>query len=275
MEKYTSNSMEKKNYILEKETNLFTGKYLRLSTKKYCLENDSTRCIEWECVYRNNIENFKKIYGAEIIALIRDRFDHEDKNNKQDNIIDNTSIILIENYRFPVDKKILEFPAGLIENSDYGILKELHNEIESTTDSELKARLSSEFDSQMKEITISSGLRELKEETGYTGTFKSFFTLPNTNANKIFQNVFYDPWKGLENSALCIFEIDKSSEENLSPVQNLDECEVIKVHEVKLSQLLNFITEKIEKDNYGCSSHVYSFAMGLQFSNLLNGIFKN
>jgi 8-oxo-dGTP pyrophosphatase MutT (NUDIX family) len=274
MEKYTSNSTEEKNYILEKETNLFTGKYFRLSSKKYCLEKDSTRCIEWECVYRNNIENFKKIYGAEIIALIRNSVEHEDEKNKQENQIDNISIILIENYRFPVDKKILEFPAGLIENSDYGILEELHNKIESTSDAELKTRLIAEFDSEMREITINSGTRELKEETGYSGTFKAFFTLPNSNPTKIFQNVFYDPWKGLENSALCIFEIDKSSEENLNPVQNLDECEVIKVHEVKLSQLINFITEKIEKENYGCSSHVYSFAMGLQFSNLLNGIFK-
>ena len=114
----------------------------------------------------------------------------------------------------------------------------------------------------------------LKEETGYSGVFKRFFTMPNRNPIKIFENMFYDPWKGLENCALSIFEIDKSSEENIKPEQNLDECEIIKVHEVKLSELLNFISDKIEKENYGVSAHVYSFAMGLQFSNILKSIYK-
>jgi hypothetical protein len=256
-----------KNYIFEKETNLFTGKYFRLSTKKYCLEKDSTRCIEWECVYRTNLENHKKIYGAEIIGLIKN-------NQEPGNKLEDFSILLIENYRFPVDKKILEFPSGIIENSEYGNLEELNNRIESTTDEEDRNRLFAEYESKIKEITINSASRELKEETGYTGTFISFFALPKSNPMKFFQNIFYDPWKGLENSALSIFEINKSAKENLKPLQILDECEVIKVHEVKLSELLNFITDKIENENYGCSTHVYSFAMGLQFSNILREIFN-
>ena len=127
----------------------------------------------------------------------------------------------------------------------------------------------------MREMIITSASRELKEETGYSGTFKSFFTLPKKNPIKIFENLFYDQWKGLENGALSIFEIDKSSKENFTPKQSLDECEIIKVHEVKLSDLLDFITEKIENENYGCSMHVYTFAMGLQFSNILKAIYKN
>jgi ADP-ribose pyrophosphatase YjhB (NUDIX family) len=126
----------------------------------------------------------------------------------------------------------------------------------------------------MTEITINSASRELKEETGYSGQFKSFFALPKRNPIKIFENIFYDAWKGLENAAISVFEIDKRDEDNLKPKQNLDECEVIKVHEVKLSELLEFITEKIENENYGCSSHVYSFAMGIQFRKFLEGLYK-
>ena len=258
--------VENKNYVLDKITNLYAGKYFRIATKKYYLENDSNKNIEWECVYRTDLADFKKIYGAEIIGLI--------KNSEEDCKIENFSILLIENYRYPVDKKILEFPSGMIENLEYRELEELHNKIHSNSDEEEKNRLNNNFHQIMNEITINSASRELKEETGYSGTFKSFFSLPNRNSLKLFENIFYDPWKGMENAAFCMFEIDKSAEDNLFPKQNLDECEVIKVHEVKLSELLNFITDKIENENYGCSSHVYSFAMGMQFSNLLTSIYK-
>ena len=268
MENSSDFTSEHKNYIFEKETTLYTGEYFRISKKKYFLEQDRNRAIEWECVYRNNLADFKKIYGSEIIPLI--------KNSESGSFnVENFSILLIENYRFPVDKKILEFPAGIIDNHEYGNLENLHRQIDLAQDEEEKKSLIERSDGIMREIIINSASRELKEETGYTGTFKSFFTLPNKNPLKIFENLFYDQWKGLENGALSIFEIDKSSPENLIPKQNLDECEIIKVHEVKLCDLLDFITEKIENGNYGCSMHVYSFAMGLQFSNILQSIYKN
>jgi 8-oxo-dGTP pyrophosphatase MutT (NUDIX family) len=256
-----------KNYIFEKETNLYTGEYFRISKKKYHLEHDRNKFIEWECVYRNNLADFKKIYGSEIIPII--------KNSNSDFNIENFSILLIENYRYPVDKKILEFPAGIIDNHEYGILENLHSQIHLAKDGEEKKNLIERFDEVMREMIITSASRELKEETGYSGTFKSFFTLPKKNPIKIFENLFYDQWKGLENGALSIFEIDKSSKENYTPKQSLDECEIIKVHEVKLSELLDFITEKIESENYGCSMHLYTFAMGLEFSNVLKSIYKN
>jgi len=261
------NSSHDKTYIFEKETNLYTGEYFRISKKKYHLEHDKNKAIEWECVYRNNLADFKKIYGSEIIPLI--------KNSDSELFIENFSILLIENYRYPVDKKILEFPAGIIDNHEYGNLESLHSQIHLEKDEQEKKFLVEKFEEIMREMIINSASRELKEETGYSGTFKNFFTLPKKNPIKIFENLFYDQWKGLENGALSIFEIDKSSKENFAPQQSLDECEVIKVHEVKLSELLDFITDKIENENYGCSMHVYSFAMGLQFSNILKEIYKN
>jgi hypothetical protein len=101
-----------KNYIFDKETILYTGKYFKMTSKKYYLENDSNRNIEWECVYRTNLADFKKIYGAELIALI--------KNSETECRIEDFSILLIENYRFPVDKKIIEFPCGMIDDREYG-----------------------------------------------------------------------------------------------------------------------------------------------------------
>jgi 8-oxo-dGTP pyrophosphatase MutT (NUDIX family) len=254
-----------KKYILDEEVNLCTGKYFRMSQKKYHLENNTDKKIIWECVYRTNIEDYKRIYGAEIVALVRD----DVKLNNGINKFEDISILLIENYRYPVEKKVLEFPSGLIDLEEHLSLKNSYDKINECNDEILKKNLISNYEKELEKIAISSAKRELKEETGYHGEFKSFFTPPNVNAIKVLENVFYDPWKGLENAAFCIFEIDKSSDLNKNPKQELDDAEVIKVHEVKLSEMLNFITEKIEKENYGCSTHVYSFAMGLQFSNLI------
>jgi hypothetical protein len=93
--------------------------------------------------------------------------------------------------------------------------------------------------------------------------------LPGSNPVKIFKNTFYDAWKSLENAAFSIYEIDLDATENKNPVQSLDEAEIIKTHVVKLSELLNFISDKIEKEDYGCSTHLYTFAMGLMFSDVL------
>lgn len=267
MNNHDESTNANKNYIFDQETNLYTGKYFKLTSKKYYLENDTTKNIEWECVYRTNLADFKKVYGTEVIALI--------KNSKTNYRLEDFSILLIENYRFPVDKKILEFPSGLIESIEHHELEELHNEIHATSNEEEKYLKIKRFHELMSDIIINSAGRELKEETGYSGIFKSFFSLPNKNSIKLFENIFYDPWKGLENGAITIFEIDKLADDNLTPKQNLDECEVIKVHEVKLSELLQFISDKVEIENYGCSTHVYSFAMGMHFSNFLERVYKD
>jgi 8-oxo-dGTP pyrophosphatase MutT (NUDIX family) len=228
--------MEKsKNFILKEVKQNYKGKFLIHTSKEFYLSDDPNTKINWECCYRN-LKNPMRLTGVDVIPLVKS------KENE-------TKIIIIENFRYPVEKKVLEFPAGIIED----------NEIpEGTVD-----------DQTFEEVIIKAGKRELYEETGYTGEFVSFYTLPGMNNLKTFENVFFDPWKSCENSALLIFNIDKNLEENLHPKQNLEIEENIKVHEVELKNLINFISEKISKENYACTMNLYSFAMALRLNEIL------
>jgi 8-oxo-dGTP pyrophosphatase MutT (NUDIX family) len=249
-----------KKYLLEEEIVNFSGKYLSLSTKKYSLENDKSKIIKWECVNRASKNIEKKVDGVEIVVVI--------KNSSEKSSYENLSVILIENYRYPVEKNVLEFPSGIIEDDEREDIFKLCNDINNAKDLDEKLSLQLKHENLLKQIAIKSCQRELKEETGYYGEFKSFLSLPNYNF-KIFENIFYDPWKSPENGYLALFEVDKCLEINKNPKQELDDCEIIKTHEVKLNNLLKFISEKIQNENYGCSNHLYTFAMGLQFNEFL------
>jgi len=61
-------------------------------------------------------------------------------------------------------------------------------------------------------------------------------------------------------------DIDLESEANKNPKQNLEKDELIKPYFVDLDNLLEFITEKVEKEDYGCTSTLYDFAIGMNFS---------
>ena len=156
-------------------------------------------------------------------------------------------IIIINNFRYPIDKYCLELPGGIIDKDDgEDILISIKNAAE----------------------------RELLEETGYTGKFKCF--LGNTKVSeerqlKICSNTFYDPWKSKDNAVQCICEIE--DDQNLN--QNLDECEIIKVYKVKLDNLMDFINDKIEKENCSITIELYSFACGLYFSQNINNELLN
>jgi 8-oxo-dGTP pyrophosphatase MutT (NUDIX family) len=250
----------------------YKGKYLTHATKLYKSESDPNKQVIWECCNRTNMDHYKKISGVEVIAII--------KGSKADDIpqslnsfeypsIENLSILIIENFRYPVEKNILEFPAGLIDDHEFEELKIIHNKISRIDDPKEIFLLHNEYDKKLEEICINSAGRELKEETGYIGQFKGFFSPPNFRPLKIFENVFYDPWKSSENAALCVYSIDKKLKENQNPQQELEDAEIIITHEVKLKNLINFISEKIENENYGCSQNLYTFAMGLQFSEFL------
>jgi hypothetical protein len=253
----------------------FTGKYFRFATKYYNInKNGKNTSTAWECLYRTSLVDFKTIYGTEVFALIK----NEDFNPKAENFICNFSIILIENFRYPVDKKVLETPSGLIDEWETNHLEEIYKriqdlQIENKTEDCIKAK--AEYEEAVIKICKESCARELKEETGYAGKFKSFFNLPNFSSVKLFENIIYDPWKGNENSAFAIFEVDTTIDENKNPTQKLDEDEIIQVHIVKLSELLEFISNKITQEGYACSSHLYTFAMGLKFSEYLKTIFNN
>ena len=150
-------------------------------------------------------------------------------------------IVIISNYRYAVKKFCLEFPSGLIEQKDENNNKDIDTIIKNTAK------------------------RELKEETGYDGDFLSYMTLPNINDSiKVMSNVYYDPWKSNDCSAFCIFDLKEKEQ------QSLDNCEIIKVFEVDIDNLLDFITEKIKTNQFACSADLYSFAFGLKFKSVLD-----
>lgn len=220
--------------LLGEETQ-YKGDYLSLKHKFYTINKAGKESkVTWETI-DYSVQTNKLKFGVGIIPIIK----NEDK------------IIVIENFRFAVGKKCLEFPSGLINQNETELTNDMPSEDQKT---------------EIKQILINAAQRELKEETGYDGVFKKFMTIDSViNPINILSNVYYDPWKSTDAGILCLFEIDKSLPNNQKPKQELDECEIIKTHEIKLNQLLNFICEKINKEDIGCSADLYYFAMGIHF----------
>ncbi|CAD8115857.1 unnamed protein product [Paramecium sonneborni] len=138
------------------------------------------------------------------------------------------SIIIVANFRPPIRKYCLEFPGGLID----------------------------------KEGTqLENGIRELKEETGYTAT------LSQCHHNQIITKV--DPWKSNEYCYNFIVDIDGDSELNQHQQQNLDFDENIKVYELSMGKnLVDELLQLQKEKDYEISGQVWYFALGQQFTNI-------
>ena len=76
-------------------------------------------------------------------------------------------------------------------------------------------------------------------------------------------NIFFDPWKSSDNALQCFIKINADNINKKE--QKLDKDELIKVYEIEIDKLMEFILEKINKDGFGCSSQLYNFALGLNF----------
>jgi hypothetical protein len=88
---------------------------------------------------------------------------------------------------------------------------------------------------------------------------------------KLSSNIFYEPWKSRDNCVRLLVEKNEEDEKNKkeSVKQNLDECEIIQTFSIEKNNLLNFIKDKVLKDNYTCSTELYNFALGIELNNLL------
>ncbi len=93
--------------------------------------------------------------------------------------------VLVRQFRPPLDCEIYEFPAGLIDDG---------------------------------ESAEQTALRELKEETGYSGRVTRLLP-PRSNS----------PGLSAESTWIVIMEIDESLEDNIKPMQQLDGAEDISV----------------------------------------------
>jgi len=211
----------------QKEKTLYEGKFRRFASNEYILPNGSLV----SCETLNNTFNAKYAHGIGAIPII-----------KQTN-----QIILIENYRYPIDKKCIEFPSGLYEENE---LKYFSNE-------------------EINKIAIEAIKRELKEETGYYGDFVKFFTLPENDvfAGKFFGDVFADPWKSSDSTVMALFSIDL--EKNKEHKQQLEDSEFIKVYIVDINNFLNFLCEKAN-EGYAIRKNLYSLALGLEFNDFFD-----
>ena len=65
----------------------------------------------------------------------------------------------------------------------------------------------------------------------------------------------------------CIVEIDGDNQNNCKN-QHLDVSELIKVFEVEIDNLMEFINTKIKNENFACCCQLYNFALGLNFNKL-------
>lgn len=126
--------------------------------------------------------------------------------------------VFVKQYRFPMEGLCLEFPAGLVDAG---------------------------------ESLIDTGLRELKEETGYTAT-----KVIACSSGK--QGL--DP--GLSDDSVCFLtvEIDGDAEENQNPVQELGEGEVAEVVLVECDKVLEYVNSV--SGTVHIEAMVYSFAVG-------------
>lgn len=116
-------------------------------------------------------------------------------------LIPSNRYLFIKQYRPAIDNYIIGFPAGLVEGEN---LEE-------------------------------EALRELKEETGYSGVVKGVSPIINSNAALLTDTV-----------RVVSVEINENDKENLNPEQQLEVEEEIEVILVSRNDIKNFLLEEQE-----------------------------
>lgn len=129
-----------------------------------------------------------------------------------------TRIILEKQYRPPLDAICIEVPAGMIDQ----------NESPSET-----------------------AVRELREETGYTGTA--------TRESYIFYN---DPGFCNTTTYLCYVDVDLSSPQNKDVKPHLEEGEFIELFTPEIDGLSDLLSQ-LSKEGYAVDGRLAAFAEGL------------
>ncbi|KAI1708640.1 NUDIX domain-containing protein [Ditylenchus destructor] len=132
--------------------------------------------------------------------------------------------VLVKQYRIPSRTWMIEFPAGLVDTSDADV--------------------------------EACGLRELKEETGYSATK----VLGLSSGKQIL-----DVGMGDDSVRFLTVEIDGDAEENKSPKQELTDDEHIQVLTVECDKLLEFLDQVNKSDDTEVEAILYTFALGYSF----------
>ena len=170
--------------------------------------------------------------------------------------------ILIKQYRIPIRRWILEFLAGMSF-----LLRRLpgpwktraplwphHLDIWSFPF--LIISWNSGLIDSTDESIESAGIRELREETGYTATK----VLRCTQREQ-----FLNPGFSSDSSAFLLVECDGSIPENQNPKQLLESDESIEVVLVEDGKLLEYLDDVTQRGELEVASQVYSFALSRLF----------
>lgn len=131
-------------------------------------------------------------------------------------------LVLTKQFRPPVGKVVIELPAGLLDPG---------------------------------ETVATTAVRELKEETGYVGTFV-----------KQLRVMFSDPGLTNANMRLAFVHVDLTDPANKNPSADLQEGEFIETFCVPIPGILEELD--LIMDNEGCTidARLHHFAMGLLMS---------
>ena len=193
------------------------GKWLRMFNAVY---KDPRNGVErtYECVERTRARSPD---GVDIIPILRHSSGADgDK-----------EVILLKQYRPPVNATVLEFPAGLVEEG---------------------------------EDPLEAGLRELKEETGFVAERKTAHVWSGSPV------LHADPSITSDSTVVYVVDVDADREENLpkNRKQALEDSENIVVQIVPLSSLYDTCVKAAE-DGCVIDVKVYMFAMGLHLASSL------
>ena len=129
-------------------------------------------------------------------------------------------ILFVKQYRVPADAYVYEFPAGLI---DAGATPEM------------------------------TALRELYEETGYTGKII-----------RMFPPCFNTPGLSSETTHIAFVEIDEELTENQNPTPALEHTEDITTERIAVNNLAEFLVQN--KAIVKIDSKLCCFALGVSYS---------
>ncbi|KJE97691.1 hypothetical protein CAOG_07796 [Capsaspora owczarzaki ATCC 30864] len=205
-----------------------SGRWLRSGVVKYTVPivaqqeggssssstSSSASARSWEYAERTTRLADVGVDGVDIIALIGSSKNPVRGSEK--------SLVLVLNYRPPVGRPSLEFPAGLIDKG---------------------------------ETPSQAALRELKEETGFTGVIR-----------EISKDINVDPWKSTENFHLVTMDIDSDDPNNATLKQELDEDENLVPIIVPVKNLLQTIIRYKELHGVAIESKLYGFAKALELA---------
>ena len=150
---------------------------------------------------------------------------------------DGTNVLLIKQFRPPTGKPCYELPAGLVDPD---------------------------------ESIETAALRELLEETGYTGTIRNSSSNNSTSSSSS-PLLFASPGMSNETMKLVTVDIDPwNPPENQNPKPNWQDDEFIQVVQVPVSQLLTFLHNEYETNGVAIDSRLYSIAYGLHLSSSIS-----